>query len=147
MQFECEVHKNRVKVQQDHIEVLERKIEHYIEQQALFKLMKHDLDKYKKVYEMTKELQTIYSPFTPLNQFKEQELISLPRRNDIVDLTEIMKETSQGFEKLQQEIKVYQDENTKLKALITKLEAQTEQQERNLDKLREERAEYLKSSG
>lgn len=58
-----------------------------------------------------------------------------------------MKETSQGFEKLQQEIKVYQDENTKLKALITKLEAQTEQQERNLDKLREERAEYLKSSG
>lgn len=58
-----------------------------------------------------------------------------------------MKETSQGFEKLQQEIKVYQDENTKLKASITKLEAQTEQQERNLDKLREERAEYLKSSG
>lgn len=109
--------------------------------------MKHDLDKYKKVYEMTKELQTIYSPFTPLNQYKEQELISLPRRNDIVDLTEIMKETSQGFEKLQQEIKVYQDENTKLKALITKLEAQTEQQERNLDKLRDERAEYLKSSG
>jgi len=51
--------------------VLERKIEHYIEQQALFKLMRHDLDKYKKVYEMSKELETIYSPFTPLNQFKE----------------------------------------------------------------------------
>ena len=62
--------------------------------------MRHDLDKYKKVYEMSKELETIYSPFTPLNQFKEQELISLPRRNDIVDLTEIMKETSQ-------EIKIY----------------------------------------
>jgi len=71
----------------------------------------------------------------------------LPRRNDIVDLTEIMKETTQGFEKLQQEIKIYQDENTQLKIQITKLENQTEQQERNLEKLREERAEYLKSSG
>ena len=109
--------------------------------------MRYDLDKYKKVYEMSKELETIYSPFTPLNQFKEQELISLPRRNDIVDLTEIMKETTQGFEKLQQEIKIYQDENTQLKIQITKLENQTEQQERNLEKLREERAEYLKSSG
>jgi len=27
--------------------------------------MKFDLEKYKKVYEMSKEYETIYSPFTP----------------------------------------------------------------------------------
>jgi hypothetical protein len=36
-----------------------------MEQQSLFKLMKFDLEKYKKVYEMSREYETIYSPFTP----------------------------------------------------------------------------------
>lgn len=32
MQFENEVHKSRVKLQQEHIAILERKVEHYVEQ-------------------------------------------------------------------------------------------------------------------
>ena len=71
MQFEVEVHKNRIKTLTEHNMVLEKKIEHYIEQQSMFHLMRNDLEKYKKVYELSKELETMYSPFTPQNQYSE----------------------------------------------------------------------------
>lgn len=65
MQFECEVHKSRVKQLQEHIDILERKVEYYIEQQSLFSLMKGDLEKYKTVYDQSVHFETLYSPFTP----------------------------------------------------------------------------------
>ena len=41
---------------QEHCDTLERKIEHYVEQQSLFKLMRDDLENYKKIAQMSKEL-------------------------------------------------------------------------------------------
>ena len=66
IQYKVEVHKNRNKELQEHCDTLERKIEHYVEQQSLFKLMREEFDNYKRVAHMTKELVTYYSPFTPL---------------------------------------------------------------------------------
>lgn len=45
--FENEVHKCRLKQQTQHIELLESKVEHYVEQQGLLALMREDLAKYK----------------------------------------------------------------------------------------------------
>lgn len=67
MQFEVEIHKHRIKELTEINEQHENNIAHYMEQQSMFKLMKFDLEKYKKVYEMSKEFETIYSPFTPQN--------------------------------------------------------------------------------
>lgn len=67
MQFENEVHKSRVKLQQEHIAILERKVEHYVEQQSLFSMMRGDLEKYKDVYNQSVQFETMYSPFTPQN--------------------------------------------------------------------------------
>ncbi len=66
MQFENEVHKTRVRNQKQHIEMLELKVEHYVEQQSLFSMMRGDLDKYKNVYDKTVACETMYSPFTPI---------------------------------------------------------------------------------
>lgn len=52
-------------MQQNHIELLERKVEHYVEQQSLFAMMRGDLEKYKKCYEKSVKDATPYSPFTP----------------------------------------------------------------------------------
>lgn len=60
--------------------------------------MRDDLEKYKKVYEMSKELETMYSPFTPQNQFKEQTLVALKQRNGIIDLKEVVMDTSMNVE-------------------------------------------------
>lgn len=65
MQFENEIHKSRVKQMASHIEILERKVEHYVEQQSLFMMMNGDLEKYKSVFEMSVQAETMYSPFTP----------------------------------------------------------------------------------
>lgn len=45
------MHKSRNKQQAAHIEILERKVEHYVEQQSLFTMMRGDLEKYKTVYD------------------------------------------------------------------------------------------------
>ena len=47
--------------------MLERKVEHYVEQQSLFTVMKADLERYKSIYKMSMEIETMYSPFTPQN--------------------------------------------------------------------------------
>lgn len=49
LQYEIEIHKNRNKELQEHCDTLERKIEHYVEQQSLFKLIRDDLENYKRV--------------------------------------------------------------------------------------------------
>lgn len=40
--------------------------------------MKDDLENYKKIAKISKELATYYSPFTPLQQYKQEFLIKLP---------------------------------------------------------------------
>ena len=44
--FQIDIHKNRIKMQANHIAVLESRIETYMEQQSLFNMMKFDLEKY-----------------------------------------------------------------------------------------------------
>ena len=85
---------------------MELKIEAYAEQQSLFKLMRDDLENYKKVAQMSKELATFYSPFTPLHQYKREVLIKLPQiKSEIIDLKEAMHETSQNIDGLKKQIK------------------------------------------
>ena len=69
MHFENERHKHRIKELTEHNMILEKKIEHYIEQQSMFYLMRNDLEKFKKVYDMSKEKETMYSPFAPQSQY------------------------------------------------------------------------------
>jgi len=65
LQFENEVHKTRVKMQQEHIEKLESRIQYYIEQQSYLSLVRIDLQKYKHAYDKSLKDGTAYSPFTP----------------------------------------------------------------------------------
>ena len=112
MQFEVEIHKHRIKELTEHKEQLEASVEHYMEQQSLFKLMKFDLEKYKKVYEMSREYETIYSPFTPQSQFKPEELVNLQKKNEIIDLKKVMEETNLSVEKVNKELAELKKANT-----------------------------------
>jgi uncharacterized coiled-coil DUF342 family protein len=68
--------------------------------------MRDDLENYKKVAQMSKELATYYSPFTPLTQYKHEVLIKLPQiKSDIIDLKEAMQETSSNIDTLKKRIK------------------------------------------
>ena len=120
MQFEVEVHKNRIKTLENHNIVLEKKIMHYIEQQSMFHLMRNDLEKYKKVYELSKELETIYSPFTPHNQYSETTLRDLPKKHDIIDLTKIMEDATHEFDRLKNRVHLLEKENRSLKGFQQK---------------------------
>ena len=61
----------------------------------MFQLMRNDLEKYKKVYDYSKESETMYSPFTPTNQFSKERLSQLPKKNDIIDLTKLMADAAE----------------------------------------------------
>ena len=105
MQFENEVHKCRVKQMQSHIEILERKVEYYVEQQSMFMMMNGDLEKYKKVFDMSVEAETMYSPFTPNNQYAPDKLVQLARRGDIIDIEKVMGDTKEQYAALELQIK------------------------------------------
>ena len=49
-----------------HIKALEKKVEKMEENQAVFRVMTDDLENYKQKADMSKELATYYSPFTPI---------------------------------------------------------------------------------
>ena len=68
--------------------------------------MRDDLENYKKIAQMSKELATYYSPFTPLHQYKREFLIKLPQiKSEIIDLKEAMQETSTNIDVLNKKIK------------------------------------------
>ena len=68
--------------------------------------MRDDLENYKKIAQMSKELATYYSPFTPLHQYKREFLIKLPQiKSEIIDLKGAMQETSLNIETLNKKIK------------------------------------------
>jgi len=60
---------NRNRELEMHTKVLEKKVDFYREQQAMFKVMMDDFEVYKQKAEMTKEMATYFSPFTPIQQF------------------------------------------------------------------------------
>lgn len=67
--YKLEVHKNRVRDLEAHRRVLEAKVEQYREQQAMFKVMMNDLELYKQKADMSKQLATYFSPFSPIKTF------------------------------------------------------------------------------
>jgi len=72
--------------------VLEKKVEAYKEQQAMFKVMMSDLETYKQKADMTKELATYFSPFSPIQQFSQEVLFKQPQSKDkIIDVNLGMK--------------------------------------------------------
>lgn len=146
MQFENEVHKSRVKQQASHIEILERKVEHYVEQQSLFTLMKGDLENYKKMYDQSVKYETMYSPFTPQNQFTPEQLIPFEKRNDIIDLTKIMKETKQQYVQLEKTIKDQTSTITELNKQIENLESNAEGKNTQNDRLMAEMQEFQRNA-
>jgi len=114
MQFENEVHKSRVKQLNHHIEILERKVESYEEQQSLFALMKGDLKKFKYAYDQSVESETMFSPFTPQEKFKDR-IEEKKTKHGIIDLQKVMSETNSQF-------KEFQDKNKQQIDKINELE-------------------------
>ena len=66
VEYQLEVYKNKNKELDLHSKVLEKKVEAYKEQQAMFKVMMSDLETYKQKADKTKELATYFSPFSPI---------------------------------------------------------------------------------
>ena len=100
----------------------------------MFHLMRNDLEKYKRVYELSKELETMYSPFTPQNQYSEATLNSLPKRNEIIDLTKIMEGATHELENQKNKVHELEKDNRKLRGQNQKLENEYEELEREKDK-------------
>ena len=77
--------------------------------------MRDDLENYKKVAQLSKDLATYYSPFTPLHQYKREVLIKLPQiKSEIIDLKEAMKETSDNIDGLKKQIKELEGQKKEL---------------------------------
>lgn len=74
-----------------HITILECRIEAYMEQQSLFKMMRFDLEKYEKAYVISVEKETMYSPFTAHNQFKKEQIWTMEQqKSGLIDLSKSM---------------------------------------------------------
>lgn len=59
----------------------------------MFKIMMNDLENYKQRADMSKELATYFSPFSPIQQFSQEELMRQPQTKDkIIDIDLGMKE-------------------------------------------------------
>lgn len=58
----------------------------------MFKVMMNDLEVYKQKADMSKELATFFSPFTPINQFSQEELFKQPQSRDkVLDMRQVIK--------------------------------------------------------
>lgn len=44
----------------------------------MFKVMMNDVEEYKKKAEMSKQLATYFSPFSPIQTFSQEELVNQP---------------------------------------------------------------------
>lgn len=88
--FELEIHKDRVKVLEKQLQEVQKRNAHYIEQQAIFDLIRGDLDKYKTVFNMSRDFETMYSPFTPIHMFDQSDLKKLRTQHNIIDLKQVL---------------------------------------------------------
>jgi uncharacterized phage-like protein YoqJ len=66
LEYQIEVYKTKNKELELHKTKLEKKVEDFREKQTMFKVMMGDLDTYKQKADMSKELATYFSPFTPI---------------------------------------------------------------------------------
>ena len=125
IEYQLEVYKNKNKELEVHARVLEKKVEGYKEQQAMFKVMMSDLETYKQKADMTKELATYFSPFSPIQQFSQETLFKQPQTKDkIIDVNLGMKskdaELIKKLEKENQNLKDVKSTNEKLKDDVAK---------------------------
>lgn len=68
--------------------------------------MRVDLEKYKKLAQITKDVATYYAPFTPLHQYRREELIQLPQiKSEIIDLKKFAHSDQEGHEPFLKRIK------------------------------------------
>ena len=51
------------------------------------------------MFDISKEFETMYSPFTPTHHFSLQQLKEVKRKHDIVDLKKIMEDSKDELEK------------------------------------------------
>lgn len=92
--FELAIHKDRLKVLERQLIEVQKRNSHYIEQQAMFELVRSDLQKYKQVFDLSKEYETMYSPFTPLHHYTKEQIDKLPKKHSIIDLQKVMSESA-----------------------------------------------------
>lgn len=75
-----------------HTKILEKKIEIFKENETAFKIMMNDLENYKHKAEMSKEFATFFSPFSPINQFSEEEMKNMIQvKKGIVNIDAVVK--------------------------------------------------------
>ena len=87
----------------------------------MFKVMMSDLETYKQKEDMTKELATYFSPFSPIQQFSQEVLFKQPQSKDkIIDVNLGMKnkdaELIKKLEKENKNLKDVSSQNEKLKS-------------------------------
>ena len=113
--YQLEVNKCRVKDLEMHSHELEKKVEIYKEQQAMFKIMMNDLELYKQKAEMSKELATYFSPFTPIQAFSHQQLYDQKQiRENVIDVKFQMKgKDTELIKKMEKEIQNLQEQKSK----------------------------------
>jgi hypothetical protein len=143
------VHKSRVAQLEAHRELLEKKVESYQEQMSMFMLMRTDLDQFRKVFDMSVESETMYAPFTPLQKFKDETLISLKKKHNILDLKGVMGDTMAKFEDLSSTITHLKKENEALLRerdnLESSMQAQLGSRERQIEDLQALKKTYAEN--
>lgn len=94
----------------------------------MFKVMMSDLEAYKQKAEMSKELATYFSPFSPINQFSQESLFKQQQtKNNIIDVKLGMADkTSETIKDLSQQV-------SKMK----EIESQNKQLVKDIDKFKE----------
>jgi len=80
--------------------------------------LREDLENYKKIAEESNQLATYYSPFTPLQKFKQEKLINSRKiKDEIIDLEDAVKD-SKNIERLFKEKLDIEKKNAELLARI-----------------------------
>ena len=62
------------------------------------------------------EYETMYAPLTPTHKFTEQQLNKLPKKNDIIDLSDVMDEYKEPFKEYEAQIEALKKEVTSLRS-------------------------------
>lgn len=114
----------------------------------MFDLIRTDLEKYKQVFDISKNLETMYSPFTPVNQYQQSDLKQVPRKFEIVDLKKVMEERAPPQEiadLLQQNSKLNQEKVAIEKMLNDKL-YKAENRAREVEDVKDKLEQQIKQS-
>ena len=126
----------------------------------MFELVRSDLEKYKQVYDLSKEYETMYSPFTPLHHYTKEQMEQLPKKHSIIDLHKVMSESAspEEIQLLHKQIqalcqervvteKKLNEEVIKGEQRVTAAEKLSEKLEKQLEDKKLEFEEYKKNLG